>query len=176
VILKNRGDLAAAMALHKHQERLCRKLGNKDGLQRTLGNQALILSTRGDLGGAMALSKEQERLCRELGNPEGLAISLANQADLLSNIAGRGPEARRLADEALAIANRYGFQRLVPQIQRIRGSIPPGVDNGAWACDPQGKSIGPYYKGTPLTERKRNESPQHTAALGLCDLSPQQRC
>jgi len=76
----------------------------------------------------MALLKEQERLCRELGEPHGLSTSLANQAMLLSNSPGRRSEARQLADEALAIAVRRGYQQLVPQFQRIRNSIPPGAE------------------------------------------------
>ena len=71
------------MALCKEQERICRELGNKDGLQACLGNQAVILYARGDLDGAMALMKEQERLCRELGNKDGLQASLGNQALIL---------------------------------------------------------------------------------------------
>ena len=31
------------MALHKEEERICRQLGNLDGLQASLGNQAIIL-------------------------------------------------------------------------------------------------------------------------------------
>ena len=124
VILKARGDLDGAMALHKEEERLCRELGNKHGLQHTLGNQANILYARGNLDGAMALHKEKERLCRELGNPEGLSVSLANQALVLSRTPGRRREARRLADEALAVATRHGYRQLIPQFQRIRDSIP----------------------------------------------------
>lgn len=41
-----------AMTLPKEQERLCRELGDKSGLQHTLGNQAVILRARGDLKGA----------------------------------------------------------------------------------------------------------------------------
>jgi tetratricopeptide (TPR) repeat protein len=126
LILYARGDLDGAMVLHKEEERLCRELGNKDGLQRTLCNQASILYARGDLDGAMALHKEQERLCRELGNPQSLSISLANQALVLSRTPGRRREARRLADEALAIATRHGYRQLIPQFQRIRDSIPSG--------------------------------------------------
>ena len=33
VILHTRGDLDGAMARHKEEERICRELGNKDGLQ-----------------------------------------------------------------------------------------------------------------------------------------------
>jgi nephrocystin-3 len=123
LILSSRGDLDGARGLHKVEERLCRELGNKHGLQASLGNQALIVKARGDLNGAMALFKEQELLCRELGNPEGLSASLANQAELLGSTPGRRREARRLANEALAIATRHGYQQLVPQIKRIRDSI-----------------------------------------------------
>jgi tetratricopeptide (TPR) repeat protein len=122
-ILYGRGDFDSAIALHKEAERLCRELGNKQGLQASLGGQALILYSRGDLDGAMALLKAQERLCRELGNPEGLSISLSNQAELLSGAPDRRGEARRLADEALAIATRHGYRQLLPEFQRIRDSI-----------------------------------------------------
>jgi tetratricopeptide (TPR) repeat protein len=124
LILQDRGELDGAMALLKEQERICRELGKKDSLQISMGNQALILKARGDLDGAMALYKEQERICRELGNPKGLSISLANQANLLKRLPGRRGEARRLAEEALRIATRHGYQQLITGIQRIRDSIP----------------------------------------------------
>jgi len=84
-ILYARGDLDGAMALLKEQERICRQLGNLDGLSRTLGNQALILKDRGDLDGAMALHKEEERICRQLGNLDGLSRTLGNQALILKD-------------------------------------------------------------------------------------------
>lgn len=74
----------------------------------------MILKDRGDLDGAMALHKEHARLWRELGNPEGLSFSFANQAMLLGASPGRRREARRLVDEAPAIATRHGYQQLVP--------------------------------------------------------------
>jgi len=77
------GDLDGAMALLTQEERICRQLGSLDGLQRTLGNQAVILQARGDLDGAMALHKEKERICRQLGNLDGLQASLGNQALIL---------------------------------------------------------------------------------------------
>ena len=127
-ILYARGNLESAMALYRQQDRLCRELRNPEGLSTSLGNQALILDTRGDLDGAMALLKEQERLCREFDNPRGLSISLANQALVLGRTPGRRCEARRLADEALAIATRHGYQQLVPKIESLRDSIPPGEE------------------------------------------------
>jgi hypothetical protein len=72
------------MALRKEQEHLCRELGDKQGLQGTLGNQGVILQARRDMDGAMVLHKEQERLCRELGNRRDLSISLGNQALIFS--------------------------------------------------------------------------------------------
>ena len=70
------------MALHKKQEALCVKLGNKDGLQACYGNQALILKAWGKLDEAMALHKKQEALCVKLGNKDGLAC-YGNQALIL---------------------------------------------------------------------------------------------
>jgi tetratricopeptide (TPR) repeat protein len=79
------GELDAAMPLYKEQELICRRLGNLDGLQRTLGNQAVILQDRGDLDGAIALHKEQERICRQLGDLYGLQGTLGNQGVILKD-------------------------------------------------------------------------------------------
>jgi len=122
-ILYTRGDLDGAMELHKEEESICRELGNKDELQISLGNQAMILCARRDLDEAMVLYKEREHVCRGLGNPDGLCRSLAGQASILIGTPGRRGEAKKLADEALAIAIRHGFRQLVPQFQRIRNSI-----------------------------------------------------
>jgi hypothetical protein len=45
------------MTLHKRQEALCLELGNKDVLQASYGNQALILKAWGRLEEALALLK-----------------------------------------------------------------------------------------------------------------------
>ena len=50
------------------EETLCLELGNKDSLQMTYGNQALILQDWGRLEEAFELHKKQETLCLELGN------------------------------------------------------------------------------------------------------------
>ena len=70
----------------------------------------------------MVLYKEEEPTCREIGNPKSLSISLANQAELLSGTPDRRDEARRLAEEALAIAT-HGHQQLVSGTKRLRDSI-----------------------------------------------------
>jgi tetratricopeptide (TPR) repeat protein len=61
------------MALLKKQEAICEELGNRDSLQRSYGNQALILKSWGRLEEAMALLRKQEAICEELGNRNGLA-------------------------------------------------------------------------------------------------------
>ena len=105
------GDLDKAMALHKEQEHICRQLGNLDGLQATLGNQALILKARGDLDGAMALHKEQERICRQLGNLDGLQRTLGNQASIL--------KARGDLDGAMALHKEE--ERICRQLGNLDG-------------------------------------------------------
>jgi hypothetical protein len=77
------GRLEEAMALLKKQETLCLEPGDKNGLQRTYGDQSLILRDWGRLEGAFALLKKQEALCLELGNKNSLQASYGNHAVIL---------------------------------------------------------------------------------------------
>src|ERR1017187_7967794 len=86
------------MALHKKEEALCLELGNKDSLQRSYGNQAVILKAWGQLEDAMALHKKEEALCLELGNKDGLQRSYGNQAGIL------------MAWGRLELGSKYGLQ------------------------------------------------------------------
>src|SRR5262249_4527974 len=54
------------------------ELGNKDSLQRSYGNQAVILQAWGRLEEALALLKKQEAICLELGNKSSLAYCYWN--------------------------------------------------------------------------------------------------
>ena len=67
----------------RHEEAHHEELGNKDGLQVSYGNQALILKAWGQLDEAMELHKKEEALCEELGNKDGLQVSYGNQAGIL---------------------------------------------------------------------------------------------
>jgi hypothetical protein len=49
----------------KKEEALCLELGNKDSLQTSYGNQAVILHVWGRLKEAFELLKKQETLCLE---------------------------------------------------------------------------------------------------------------
>jgi len=74
-------------------------LGKKDGLQRSYGNQALILKVWRRLEEAMALHKKQEALCLQLGNKDGLQRSYGNQASIL--------KARGRLEEAMALHKKH---------------------------------------------------------------------
>ena len=65
------GERGIALRIAQQGEALCLELGNKDGLQASYGNQALILRDWGRLEEAFALFKTQEALL-ELGNKDGL--------------------------------------------------------------------------------------------------------
>ena len=62
------GELEIALRILQQEEALCLELGNKDGLQRSYGNQALILEAWGRLEEAFELLKKKEALCLELGS------------------------------------------------------------------------------------------------------------
>jgi hypothetical protein len=70
------GELEIALRLVQQWEALSLKLGNKDGMMRSYGNQALILQRWGRLEEAFELLKKQEALCLELGNRNSLASLL----------------------------------------------------------------------------------------------------
>ncbi|MBN1267704.1 MAG: tetratricopeptide repeat protein [Anaerolineales bacterium] len=82
LILRERGDLDAAMDLQKALEATYRETGQKEALVNTLNSQAVILKVWGDLAGALALHQEQERICQETGDRRGLGESYHNQGTI----------------------------------------------------------------------------------------------
>ena len=82
---KRIGELEIAHRLLQQEEMLFLEMGNKNDLQITYGNQAVILQAWGRLEDAMALHKKEEALCLELGNKHGLQASYGNQAVILIN-------------------------------------------------------------------------------------------
>ena len=67
---KRIGELEIALRILHQEEALCLELGNKDGLQASYCNQALILRAWGRLEEAFELLKKVEALCLELGNKD----------------------------------------------------------------------------------------------------------
>ena len=95
LILRARGDLDGAMALHQEQERLCRELGSKDGLARSLANQALLLAQE------MGRSRE--------------ALPLAEEAYLLANAPTGSPRWRSRSSPSWTLC---GQAENSPQLQQ----------------------------------------------------------
>ena len=91
-------------------------------LQRSYGNQAVILQAWGRLEEALALLKKEEAICLELGNKDGLQASYGNQALILQDW-GRLEEALALhkqqEDICLELGDKgslqasYGNQALI---------------------------------------------------------------
>jgi hypothetical protein len=110
------------MVLHREQERICQQLDDLNGLQTTLGNQALIVKDRGDPTKAMEMLKEQEQLCQQSGERTGLAMSLANQALILWQM-GRTREGLPLAEDAYRFATTHGLAFLAKRIKVILDAV-----------------------------------------------------
>ena len=116
------GEMEIALRIVQKEEALCRELGNKDGLQRSYGNQALILRAWGRLEEALALLKKQEALCREVGNKDDLQSSYGHQARILHTW-GRLEEALALLkkqetlcrelDTKAGLQASYGHQAMI---------------------------------------------------------------
>jgi tetratricopeptide (TPR) repeat protein len=122
---KRVGELEAALRILLRRDRFWTDRDDreaKDSLQRSYGNQALILRAWGRLEEAMTLHKKQEALCLELGSKDGLQASYGNQALILLAL-GRLEEAMKLLkkNEALGVelGNKnslgasYGNQALI---------------------------------------------------------------
>jgi tetratricopeptide (TPR) repeat protein len=117
VVAKRIGELEEALRILKQEESF--HTGQRDGealsvLQRSYGNQALILKAWGRLDEALALLKKGEAICLELGNKDSLQGSYGNQALILQDW-GRLEEALALhkKEEAicLELGNKDSLQR-----------------------------------------------------------------
>ena len=71
------------MAVYQEQERVCREMNYKKGLQECLHNQADMYRERGDLDQAIACYNDSQQICRELQNIKALQANLAKQAQIL---------------------------------------------------------------------------------------------
>ena len=77
-------------------EALRLELGNKDGLQASYGNQALIVKAWGWLEEALELHKKKEALCIEVGNRSCLAYRYWNWGLLAREQRDRNTEREKL--------------------------------------------------------------------------------
>ncbi|MCB9512694.1 MAG: tetratricopeptide repeat protein, partial [Deferribacteres bacterium] len=82
-LCRRTGRLQEALEFMQDYQQFSDQLDDRDRLQRSYGNQALILKAWGKLDEAMKLHKKKEKLCIELGNKDSLQICYGNQALIL---------------------------------------------------------------------------------------------
>jgi tetratricopeptide (TPR) repeat protein len=113
------GELDAALRILKEEERFWKggeDSDAKDSLQRSYGNQALILKAWGQLEQAMALHKKQEALCIELGLRSSLGYCYLNWGLLAREQQDRDTEREKLK-EALQIFTELNMPREQDAVQ-----------------------------------------------------------
>ncbi|MCU1360995.1 MAG: Tetratricopeptide repeat-containing protein, partial [Ilumatobacteraceae bacterium] len=106
-LLYSSGRAAEAEPVWQNLELACRSIGDDAGLQRAIGERAMLVLGRGDLTTAGPMFDEQEQICRRIGDQVGLAACVGNRAILLrqqGDLAG----SLRCIDEQLELARASG--------------------------------------------------------------------
>jgi tetratricopeptide (TPR) repeat protein len=109
------GELEASLRVDIKRESLWNEREGaeaKDKLQRSYGNQALVLKDLGRLEDAMVLHKKEESLCKELGDERSLQICYGNQALILRRMDKREEAMKflkRQEDICLRLNDKYGL-------------------------------------------------------------------
>ncbi|MCU1355995.1 MAG: tetratricopeptide repeat domain containing protein [Acidimicrobiales bacterium] len=100
----------------------CRRTGDDAGLQRALGDGALLVMARGDLVKAGQMFDEQEGICRRIGDQVGLAACIGNRA-ILKQQQGDFVGALACIDEQLALSKAAGNGQGVLFATANRGEV-----------------------------------------------------
>jgi tetratricopeptide (TPR) repeat protein/DNA-binding winged helix-turn-helix (wHTH) protein len=109
------GELEASLRVEIKRESLWNEREGaeaKDKLQRSYGNQALVLKDLGRLEDAMVLHKKEESLCKELGDERSLQICYGNQALILRRMDKREEAMKflkRQEDICRRLNDKYGL-------------------------------------------------------------------
>jgi tetratricopeptide (TPR) repeat protein len=85
LVLRDRGDLDAAVGLFEEEADRCRAAGDLTGLQASLGNRSGLLRQQGRFDDARAAMAEQEQIARSIGDGQGVAASLVAQGALAAD-------------------------------------------------------------------------------------------
>lgn len=88
----DRGDYRTAERYYRDQIAICRDVGHLDGLQRGLGNLAILHQLAGEYETALALHQEKLAISRKLGNRKSSNIAIGNIGVVYSDM-GRFDEA-----------------------------------------------------------------------------------
>jgi tetratricopeptide (TPR) repeat protein len=145
------GQAATTEPLWVELEAACRLVGDDAGLQRAIGERALLVIGRMDLDGAAPLLDEQEAICRRIGDHAGLAACVGNRAILLRH-RGDLEGSLRCLDEQLTIAQASNNGQGVLFATANRGEI-LGVmgrhDEGIAALE-QAKAMATQWGATAM--------------------------
>ena len=104
------GRMTEALDFMSAYQHLADALNNKDSLQRSYGNQAVILKAWGRLEEAMQLLKKQEAICIELGDKSGLAYCYWGMAGVHLKKGEKGT-AKQRAEQAQALFSEINMPR-----------------------------------------------------------------
>jgi len=126
LILYAWSQLEEAFALQTKEEALCLELDNKDGLQRSYGNQAISCKPGAGCRRSFELLKKREAFCVELGNRSGRAYCYWNWG-LLARVQSDRKAEREKLTSALNIFAELNMPR-----QRRRGAC--GTGEGGMTC------------------------------------------
>ncbi|MGC4154884.1 MAG: DUF4062 domain-containing protein [Propionicimonas sp.] len=154
-------DFARAERLWAVLAGAARASGDQTGLQRALGERALLLINRSDSGTdqdalaeAGGLLAEQEAVCRATGNRAGLAQAVGNRA-IVQRYAGDLPGAMASLDEQLRLAHESGDAQGVlmatanrGEVLGLLGRIPEALEALRWA-----RQTAAQYGLTPMVQQ-----------------------
>lgn len=132
----------------------CRAVEDDAGLQRALGERALLALGRGDLATAGPLLAEQEEICRRTGDRVGLAAAVGNRAILLQQ-QGDLPGSLACLDEQLGLArtNNDGQGLLIATANRgeVLGRL--GRRDEALAALHEARHMAAAWNLTPMVQQ-----------------------
>ena len=141
------GNARAALGLFDEIVRMCQEEGDKGGLWRTLINKGDLLYDMDPLhAGASDVFKQSREIARKLADSEKLALSLFKEAECLGW--DEVPEATRLCEEALPLAQRVGSPDLIQRIEGLLNCLRSCAEQAAdqsgrhTPVDPHGADIG----------------------------------
>ena len=104
------------MRMQKEKESICRKLGNLDGLQNALGNQAVVLQAQREFDECMPLLVEQEQICMKIKNTEGLCTCWVYQGSILL-MKGQKDSGLGLLRKAYEMANQHKYIAMASKVK-----------------------------------------------------------
>ena len=158
------GRLPIAKRFLERQERLYEASGDRAGLLRSYGNQALILQDWGRLDQAMELHKRVESIAKDIGDRMQEQRSYGNQA-LILKAWGRLDEAMELHKRVQAICDELGDRAGLARCYGNQGNLLLEIGQVEEARVAMGKSLEIFTSlGMP---RERDQAQRLLDEMGL---------